>query len=46
MRVSLQWLAKKSMRVKDCAARLLVKRPVVVEKKVPNGRSQWFSHVR
>jgi hypothetical protein len=29
-----------------CAATLLAKHRVVTEKKVLNGRSQWFSHVR
>jgi hypothetical protein len=46
MRANLQGYAEKMMDIKPCAARLLVKRRVVAEKKVLNGRSQWFSHVR
>ncbi len=46
MHVNLQFCAEESSDVKDCAARLLVKYPVVAEKKVLDGRSQWFSHVR
>jgi hypothetical protein len=46
MRVSLRQQAKEFMDVKVCVARLLVKHRVVVKKKVLDGHSQWFSHVR
>jgi hypothetical protein len=45
MRVSLRQKVEE-MEVKVCVARLLVKRRVVVKKKVLDGHSQWFSHVR
>jgi hypothetical protein len=46
MRASLQCYAEKSIDVKRCAVGLLLERQIVAEKKVLNGRSQWFSHVR
>lgn len=46
MRVSLPLYTEKSMDVKGCITKLKVMHPVVAERKVLDGRSQWFSYVR
>lgn len=46
MRISLLRDRKRSVDVKRCALRLLLTGRAVADKKVFNGRSQWFSHVR
>ncbi|HSC68735.1 MAG TPA: hypothetical protein VLC79_13640 [Cellvibrio sp.] len=46
MHVSSPRNAGKSVDVKGCTTRIWVRHPLVAEKKVLDGRSQWFSHVR